>query len=311
MDTLKGKHFLTLKGRSREELDHIFEVAESMEGTVERRTRLDVAKGKILAALFLESSTRTRLSFEAAMHRLGGDVITVASAASSRVGSHYGETLGDTAQVVDGYADVVAIRHKITGAADEYAKKSRVPVIDAATGDGEGAKHPTQALIDLYTIKKEFGSIDGKTVMISGDMRKRVMQSLAYALAYYDTKVYFAWPDDETYQLPPGAVQTIDEMGLNYERVGSYREVADEVDVTYGVGPALTWEETSPDEFIYNLELMETRAKEGAIVLHPLPRVDDLSFDLDGTKYARYFEQAHNGVPVRMALLALILGLVE
>jgi aspartate carbamoyltransferase catalytic subunit len=100
-------------------------------------------------------------------------------------------------------------------------------------------------------------------------------------------------------------------MGLDYERVSSYREVADEVDVTYGVGPALTWDEKSPDEFIYNLAVMETRAKEGAIVLHPLPRVDDLAFDLDGTKYARYFEEAHNGVPVRMALIALILGLVE
>lgn len=300
---------MTLKERSRAELDHIFEVAESMEEIAEKRTKLDIAWGKILAALFLESSTRTRLSFETAMHRLGGDVITVASPGSARVGSHYAESLADTAQVVDGYADVVAIRHKITGAADEYARASRVPVIDAATGDGEGAKHPTQALIDLYTIKKEFGSIDGKTVMISGDMRKRVMQSLAYGLAYYDTKVYFAWPDDDKYQLPPAARQTLDEMGLDYERVSSYREVAGEVDVTYGVGPALTWDEESPAEFIYNLELMETRAKEGAIVLHPLPRVDDLAFDLDGTKYARYFRQAHYGVPIRMALLALILGL--
>jgi aspartate carbamoyltransferase catalytic subunit len=227
------------------------------------------------------------------------------------VGSHYGETLGDTARVVDGYADIVAIRHQAVGAADEYAIDSSVPVIDAATGDGDGAKHPTQGLIDLYTIRKEFGAIDGKTVMISGDMRKRVTQSLAYGLAYYDTKVYFAWPDDDKYQLPPGAVETLDAMGLDYERVSSYREVADEVDVTYGVGPALTWDEKSPDEFIYNLAVMETRAKEGAIVLHPLPRVDDLAFDLDGTKYARYFEEAHNGVPVRMALIALILGLVE
>jgi aspartate carbamoyltransferase catalytic subunit len=311
MDSLKGRHFLTLKGRSRDELDHIFEVADSMESTAQQRKKLDLAHGKILAALFFQSSTRTRLSFEAAMHRLGGDVITVASAASSRVGSHYGETLGDTARVVDGYADIMAIRHPAVGAADEYARDSSVPVIDAATGDGDGAKHPTQGLIDLYTIRKEFGTIDGKTVMISGDMRKRVMQSLAYGLAYYDTKVYFAWPDDDKYQLPPGAVETLDAMGLDYERVSSYVEVADEVDVTYGVGPALTWDEKSPDEFIYNLEVMEANAKEGAIVLHPLPRVDDLAFDLDGTKYARYFEEAHNGVPVRMALMALILGLVE
>ena len=311
MNSLKGKHFLTLKGRSREELDHIFELAESMEPTIQQRTRLDIADGKILGTLFFESSTRTRLSFEAAMHRLGGDVITVASAASSRVGSSYGETLGDTARVVDGYADVIAIRHKAVGAADEYAQASSVPVIDAATGYGDGAKHPTQGLIDLYTIKKEFGSIDGKTIIISGDLTKRVMQSLAYGLAYYDTKVYFAWPEDDKYALPTSAVETLDAMGLDYERVSSYREVADEVDVIYGVGPALTWDEKSPDEFIYNLEVMETKAKEGAIVLHPLPRVDELAFDLDGTKYARYFEEAHNGVPVRMALLALILGLVE
>jgi aspartate carbamoyltransferase catalytic subunit len=311
MNSLKGKHFLTLKGRSRDELDHIFEVAESMEPVAQQRTKLDIAQGKILGTLFFESSTRTRLSFEAAMHRLGGDVITVASAASSRVGSSYGETLGDTAHVVDGYADIVAIRHKTVGAADEYARASNVPVIDAATGYGDGAKHPTQGLIDLYTIRKELGSIDGKVVMISGDLTKRVMQSLAYGLAYYDAKVYFAWPEDDKYQLPSAAATTLDVMGLNYERVSSYHEVSDQVDVIYGVGPALTWDEKSPDEFIYNLELMEAKAKEGAIVLHPLPRVDELAFDLDGTKYARYFEEAHNGVPVRMALLALILGVVE
>ncbi len=309
MNNLKGQHFLTVQGRSRAQLDHIFDVAESMEPTVQQRTNL--ANGKILATLFFQSSTRTRLSFEAAMHRLGGDVIAVASAASSRVGSHYGETLADTARVVDGYADVIAIRHPEIGAADQYAAASSVPVIDAATGDGDGAKHPTQALIDLYTIRKEFGSIDGKCVMLSGDMRKRVMQSLAYGLAYYATKVYFAWPEDGPYALPAGAAANLDAMGLDYERVGSYHDVAGEVDVTYGVGPALSWDEKSPEEFIYNLELMESKAKEGAIVLHPLPRVDDLAFDLDGTKYARYFEEAHNGVPVRMALLALVLGLVN
>jgi len=311
MNSLRGNHFLTLKGRSRDELDHIFEVAESMEPIVQERTKLSIAEGKILGTLFFESSTRTRLSFETAMHRLGGDVITVASAASSRVGSSYGEMLGDTARVVDGYADVVAIRHKTVGAADEYAQASSVPVIDAATGFGEGAKHPTQGLIDLYTIKKEFGSIDGKTIMISGDLTKRVMQSLAFGLAYYDTKVYFAWPEDEKYKLPATAEETLGSMGLDYERVSSYHQVADEVDVIYGVGPALSWDEKSPDEFIYNLEVMETKAKAGAIVLHPLPRVDELAFDLDGTRYARYFEEAHNGVPIRMALLALILGLVE
>ena len=311
MNSLEDKHFLTLRNRSRDELDHILEVAESMEPVVRERTKLEIASGKILGAMFFQSSTRTRLSFEAAMHRLGGDVITVASAASSRVGSHYGETLGDTAHVVDGYADIIAIRHPAIGAADDYAQYSSVPVIDAATGDGDGAKHPTQALIDLYTIKKEFGTNDGRTVMISGDMRKRVMQSLAYGLAYYDTKVYFAWPDEEKYRLPPGAVETLNAMGLDYKRVSSYHEVADEVDVTYGVGPALSWEEESPPEFIYNLEVMEAKAKEGTIVLHPLPRVDDLAFDLDGTKYARYFQEAHNGVPVRMALIALILGLVD
>ncbi len=310
MDSLKGQHFLSLQGRSRDQLDHIFEVAESLEPVVQQRTKLGIASGKVLGTLFFESSTRTRLSFEAAMHRLGGDVITVASAASSRVGSSYGETLGDTARVVDGYADVIAIRHKAVGAADEYAQASGVPVIDAATGYGDGAKHPTQALIDLYTIKKEFGSIDGKTIMISGDLTKRVMQSLVFGLAYYDSKVYLAWPETGNYQLPSEAVATLDAMGLDYERVSSYHAVADEVDVIYGVGPALTWDEESPKEFIYNLEVMETKAKEGAIVLHPLPRVDELAFDLDGTKYARYFEEAHYGVPVRMALLALVIGLV-
>jgi aspartate carbamoyltransferase catalytic subunit len=311
MDSLRGQHFLSLQGRSRDQLDHIFEVAESLEPTVQQRTKLDIAAGKILATLFFESSTRTRLSFEAAMHRLGGDVITVASAASSRVGSSYGETLGDTARVVDGYADVIALRHKGVGAADEYAQASGVPVIDAATGYGDGAKHPTQALIDLYTIRKEFGSIDGKTVMISGDLTKRVMQSLAYGLAYYDTNVYFAWPEEGNYRLPAPTEETLGRMGLDYERVSSYHQVAGEVDVIYGVGPALNWDEKSPDEFIYNLALMQAKAKPGAIVLHPLPRVDELAFDLDGSRYARYFEEAHNGVPVRMALLGLILGVID
>jgi aspartate carbamoyltransferase catalytic subunit len=311
MNSLKGKHFLSLQGRSREELDHIFQVAEDMEPVVERRDRLDIADGKILATLFFESSTRTRLSFEAAMFRLGGDVITVASAASSRVGSNYGESMGDTASVVDGYADIVALRHKEAGTADEYAKSSKVPVIDAATGFGEGAKHPTQGLIDLYTIRKEFGAIDGRTVMISGDLSKRVMQSLAFGLAYYDVKVYFACPDEDKYRFPPSAVKALDAQGLDYQWVNSYHDVAEEVDVIYGVGPALSWSETSPAEFIYSRELLDAKAKDGAIILHPLPRVDELAFDLDGTKYARYFEEAANGVPIRMALLALILGLVE
>jgi aspartate carbamoyltransferase catalytic subunit len=311
MNSLKGKHFLSLQGRSRDELDHIFQVAEDMEPVVERRDRLDVADGKILATLFFESSTRTRLSFEAAMLRLGGGVITVASAASSRVGSDYGESMGDTASVVDGYADIVALRHKIAGTADEYAKSSKVPVIDAATGFGEGAKHPTQGLIDLYTIKKELGAIDGRTVMISGDLSKRVMQSLAFGLAYYDVKVYFACPDDDKYRLPSSAVEALDAQRLDYEWVDSYHDVADRVDVIYGVGPALSWSETSPAEFVYNRKLLDTKARAGTIILHPLPRVDELAYDLDGTQYARYFEEAANGVPIRMALLAIILGLVE
>lgn len=311
MNSLEGKHFLSLRDRSREELDHIFEVAEQMEPVVERRDKLNLADGKILATLFFESSTRTRLSFESSMWRLGGSVITVASAASSRVGSSYGESIEDTSRVVDGYADIVAIRHKEVGIADKYAQASKVPVIDAATGFGEGSKHPTQGLIDLYTIKKVFGAIDGRTIMISGDLSKRVMQSLAFGLSYYEAKVYFACPKENKYQFPPMAMEALDAHGLDYEWVDSYLDVADEVDVIYGVGPALSWDEKSPQEFIYNLELLDSKAKEGAIILHPLPRVDELAFDLDGSKYAHYFEQAANGVPVRMALIGLILGLVD
>jgi len=303
----KGRDIISLKDFSRNEIDYVLEMARAMEPMA--RTGSDLLRGKILATLFFEPSTRTRLSFESAMHRLGGSAIGFAEAEIASVKK--GENLADTMRVVESYADVIVVRHPLEGAARLAAEFAGTPVINGGSGAEE---HPTQALLDLYTIVKEKERIDGLNVALVGDLRYgRTVHSLAYALSLYDVKLFFVSPD--MLRMRREVLETIKEKFKVTEKT-SLEEIIDDVDVLY---MTRIQKERFPDAAEYakvrgsyrvDLRLLE-RAREDMIVLHPLPRVDEIAPEVDGTSHARYFQQVWNGIVMRMALLALILGKVE
>jgi len=300
----KGRDIISIKDFSRQEIDYMLDAASMMESTA--KSRSTILQGKILATLFYEPSTRTRLSFESAMHRLGGTAIGFAEAEIASVKK--GENLADTMRVVENYADVIALRHPLEGAARLAAEFADVPVINAGSGAEE---HPTQALLDLYTMKKELGRIDGLNVALAGDLRfGRTVHSLAYALSLYDVNLYFISPD--LLRMRREVLDTISER-IKIEETSSLDEALPKLDVLY---MTRIQKERFPDAAEYakvkgsykidNATLKN--AKKGMIVLHPLPRVDEISAEVDSTAHARYFQQVWNGIVTRMALLALILG---
>ena len=300
----KGRDIISLKDFSREEIDHVLEVARSMEPVA--RSGSDLLQGKILATLFFEASTRTRLSFESAMHRLGGSAIGFAEAEIASVKK--GENLADTMRVVESYADVIVVRHPLEGAARLAAEFANVPVINGGSGAEE---HPTQALLDLFTIVKEKGGIDGLTVALVGDLRYgRTVHSLAYALSLYDVKLFFVSPD--MLRMRREVLETIKEK-IKVTEKSILEDIIGNVDVLY---MTRIQKERFPDAAEYakvkgsyrvDLRLLE-KAREDMIVLHPLPRVDEIASEVDNTVHARYFQQVWNGVVTRMALLGLVLG---
>ena len=266
----------------------------------------DMLKGKILANLFFEPSTRTRLSFEAAMLKLGGSVIGFAEAELASVKK--GENLADTVRTVENYADVIALRHPLDGAAKLAAELAKVPIINGGSGSEE---HPTQALIDLYTIQKEKGKIDGLKIALVGDLRYgRTVHSLAYALSLYNIELHLISP--ETLRMRREVLRTINKK-IPVTEDSNLEKVIPQIDVLY---VTRIQKERFPDQAEYakvkgvykvNLETLST-AKKDLIILHPLPRVDEIAAEVDKTPQARYFQQVWNGVVVRMALLALVLG---
>ncbi|MCW3985039.1 MAG: aspartate carbamoyltransferase [Candidatus Bathyarchaeota archaeon] len=303
----KGRDIISLRDFSRQEIDYILEMTRAMEPMA--RAGSDLLRGKILATLFFEPSTRTRLSFESAMHRLGGSAIGFAEAEITSVKK--GENLADTMRVVESYADVIVVRHPLEGAARLAAEFAGVPVINGGSGAEE---HPTQALLDLYTIVKEKGDIDGLNVALVGDLRYgRTVHSLAYALSLYDVKLFFVSPDmlrmrREVLQVIKKEIEVIEKNDLE--------KIIGDVDVLY---MTRIQKERFPDAAEYakvkgsyrvDLQLLE-RVKKDMIVLHPLPRVDEIAPEVDSTSHARYFQQVWNGIVTRMALLALILGKTE
>jgi aspartate carbamoyltransferase catalytic subunit len=300
----KGRDIISLKDFSREEIDHVLEVTKSME--LLARTGSDALRGKILATLFFEASTRTRLSFESAMQRLGGSTIGFAEAEIASVKK--GENLADTMRVVESYADVIVVRHPLEGAARLAAEFSNAPVINAGSGAEE---HPTQALLDLFTIVKEKGKIDGLNVALVGDLRYgRTVHSLAYALSLYNVKLFFVSPD--MLRMRREVLETIKEKIKVTEKSG-LEDIIGGIDVLY---MTRIQKERFPDAAEYakvkgsyrvDLTLLE-KAKKDMIILHPLPRVDEIAPEVDGTPHARYFQQVWNGVVTRMALLSLVLG---
>jgi aspartate carbamoyltransferase catalytic subunit len=303
----ENRDIISIKDFSREEIDYIFRIAKTMEPRAEKGS--DILKGKILATLFFEASTRTRLSFESAMHKLGGSTIGFAEAEIASVKK--GENLADTVRTVENYCDVIALRHPLEGAARLAAEFARIPIINGGSGAEE---HPTQALLDLYTMKKEKGKIDGLKIAFVGDLRYgRTVHSLAYALSLYDIELYLVSP--ESLRMRREVLQTIKEKIQVIERT-SLEKIVPLVDILY---VTRIQKERFPDPAEYakvkgsyriDLETLN-EAKKDLTILHPLPRVDEIAAEVDNTSYARYFQQVGNGIVVRMALLALILGAVK
>ena len=302
-----GRDIISIRDFSKEEIDYILKTAQAMEPLAKKGS--DMLKGKILATLFFEPSTRTRLSFEAAMHKLGGSTIGFAEAEIASV--RKGENLADTVRTVENYADVIAIRHPLEGAARLAAEFAKVPIINGGSGAEE---HPTQALLDLYTILKEKGMIDGLKIALVGDLRYgRTVHSLAYALSNYDVELCLVSPESlkmrrEALEEIKGKISVTEETDI--------AKVIPNLDVLY---VTRIQKERFPDPAEYmkvkgsyriDLELLK-KAKKDMIILHPLPRVDEIASEVDGTPHARYFQQVWNGIVMRMALLALILGAVK
>jgi len=302
-----GRDVISIKDFTRGEIDYVLKMAGALEPVA--KSGSDMLRGRVLATLFFEPSTRTRLSFETAMHKLGGSVVGFAEPQVASIKK--GENLADTVRVVENYADVLVLRHPLEGAARLAAEFANVPVVNAGSGAEE---HPTQALLDLYTILKEKGRIDGLNIAMVGDLRYgRTVHSLAYGLSLYDVKLHLVSP--ELLRMRREVLDAIKEKIDVVER-GEIEGVLPEVDVLY---VTRIQKERFPDPAEYakvrgayqiNLATLE-KAKENLIIMHPLPRVDEIAPEVDATPYARYFQQVWNGVVMRMALLALILGAIE
>ncbi len=296
---MRFRHLISIDDLSKDDIIHILRKAEKFEDVARGLKKLNILEGKILANLFFEPSTRTRMSFETAMKKLGGDVINMTAQEASSIAK--GETLADTIKVISKYVDVIVIRHPLEGSARFASEHSEVPVINA--GDGAG-QHPTQTLLDLYTIMKECGRVEGLKIALMGDLKySRTVHSLIKALNMFNNRIYLISP--ESLRLPEEFLEEVraEEVSLD--------EVIEEIDVLY---VTRIQKERFPDEEEYRkvagsyritAETLE-RAKE-LIVMHPLPRVDEIDISVDKTKHAKYFDQAFYGVPVRMAILHEVL----
>jgi len=302
----EGRDIISIRDLTREDVDYILETAELIEPLT--RVGSDILKGKILANLFFEPSTRTRLSFEAAIRRLGGDHIGFSQPAGSSV--EKGENLADTIRTVENYADVIALRHPLEGAARMAAEFSAVPVINAGSGSEE---HPTQALLDLYTIKREMGKIDGLSIAVLGDLRyARTVHSLAYALALYNVTLYLISP--ELLRARKEVLEYVKKKIRVFE-TDNVDEIIPKIDVLY-VTRIQKERFPDPEEYekvrgSYRITLDTVRhAKSSLAILHPLPRVDEIAPEVDSTAHAKYFKGVWYGLAVRMGILALVLGAV-
>lgn len=302
-----GRDVVSIKDFSRDEIDYVLKMTDSIEPMARKGSHsLD---GKIMATLFFEPSTRTRLSFESAMYRSGGNCVGFAEPKVTSV--QKGENLADTVRVVESYADVLVIRHPLEGAARLAAEFASVPVINAGTGAEE---HPTQAMLDLYTIRKELGKIDGLNIALAGDLRYgRTVHSLAYALSLYDINLYLVSPSllrmrKEVLEEVSGRVKVQESEDL--------LKVIPHVDVLYMTriqkerfGSLEDYEKVRGSYRLTAGDLEQ--AKANTIVMHPLPRVDEIEYSVDTTPHAKYFQQVWYGLLVRMSLIGLVLGALK
>ena len=307
MAGLKGKDILHGNQFSKKDIDAIIKAASGLEKELKNKDSLNLLKGKILATLFYEPSTRTRLSFEAAMQRLGGGIIGMGSVESSSVAK--GETLADTVRTVSQYADVIVIRHPRTGSAKEAADVTPIPVINA--GDGTG-QHPTQALLDIYTIKKETGSLKNLTIAMVGDLKNgRTVHALAEILSLFGARLYFVSPD--SLRMPAEITSHLKAKKIGIVETEDMMEAAAASDLVYMTRiqkerfSDLSEYERVKGSYVINEEFLK-RLKKKMTILHPLPRVDEINPEVDAYPGAAYFRQVRNGVFIRMALLAMIFG---
>jgi len=304
---LKGRDIISLEDLSNEEISFIFNTADKFGPIARGEKKSSALAGKVMAALFFEPSTRTRLSFESAMKRLGGSVIGFAEPTTSSIAK--GETLADTVKTVEKYSDVIVIRHPKMGAARLAAEVAEIPVINA--GDGAG-HHPTQTMLDLYTIRKTMGKFKNLNIGLIGDLKYgRTVHSLAYAASRFNNKLFLISPPG--LEMPREIVGDLSAQGKEVSETSDLPEVLPQLDVLY-VTRIQKERFSDPAEYAkvkntYKIELKTLKtAKPTLCILHPLPRVDEISSELDSSPYAKYFDQVFYGVVIRAAILSLLLG---
>ncbi len=317
MRSFLGRDILSLKEFERNEFFHVFDVAAELEPIAATRRNSDMLKEKTLVTAFYQPSTRTRLAHEAAMHRLGGHVTGFSDAKMTRAGDFYQESIKDTVKMLEYYGDVIVMRHFQQGAPHEAAKWASIPIINGGDGWGE---HPTQILTDLYTVLKEKGTLDGLKWLAVGDLRMRTMHSLGYALTQFDSQITFVSPPEMS--LLPEFKEELKGYSLNFREAEHVEQAIADADVIL-VEPVVQPDYTksrdertgelslTPANYKITRELLSTKAKSDAILLHSLPRMDEVPVDVDITRWSRYWQEAFNGVVMRMALLALVLGAME
>jgi len=301
----KLKNIISIKDFEREDVDYILNEAEKLEDIAKSKEISEELKGKILGLMFFEPSTRTRMSFETAMKRLGGEGIGFENSGSSSVSK--GESIADTAKMFEGYSDALVIRHELEGVSKFISDIVDVPVINA--GDGAG-QHPTQTLLDLYTIRKEIGEIDNLKIALIGDLKYgRTVHSLSNALGLYkNVTIYLVSPPE--LKMPQEVFHDINKTNVKWIETDSIEKIIDDVDVLY-VTRIQKERFVDINDYlkIKGAYIIDKKMLEGKdlIVMHPLPRIDEISTDVDNTKYNKYFTQAANAVPVRMAILKTLI----
>ena len=303
---IKSRCIVSIDDVSDSEMNEIFDLTDRMNESLESGKSITTMKGKILATLFYEPSTRTRLSFESAMQRLGGSTLGFSDVKSSSVSK--GETLADTVRMAESYSDIIVIRHPLEGSARLASRFTAKPVINA--GDGSG-QHPTQTLLDLYTMKKEFGKIDGLKIALIGDLKYgRTVHSLLLALSRFRVEVTLVSPP--SLRIPQHIISKVKDI-IKIEETDVISHVLPESDVFYAtrIQKERFTDQNEYQSLIgsYSIDSeLVAQMKERAIIMHPLPRVDEINPAVDALPQARYFKQAYYGVPLRMALISLLLG---
>ncbi|MBD3204398.1 aspartate carbamoyltransferase [Candidatus Woesearchaeota archaeon] len=300
-----SRDIISVNELSKKDIIRILDVAKIME-----KNKKPLLNGKVLATLFFEPSTRTRLSFESSMNKLGGKVIGFRN--PNVTSFKKGETLWDAINVIEGYSDVIVIRHPMEGAARLASEAAEVPVINA--GDGAN-QHPTQTLLDLYTIKKSQGKITGLKVAIAGDLKYgRTVHSLAHALGLFNCELFFVSP--KSLKMPDYIKDDLKEKQIKFSEHEKVSVVIDEADILYATRiqkerfPDPTEYEKVKNAYVIDSSLLK-KVKKNLKIMHPLPRVNEIDISIDESGYAYFFEQAHNGIPVRKAILSLVLGKIK